>query len=60
MEGVTGGSTQIPLGQQYLSLKLAFESSKYKKWKGPPEALPKFILGRNIIASNQHLTLSKH
>ena len=48
-ERSAGGSAQISFGQQYLSLGPALTLSAHIKWKGPLEALPKFILGRNIL-----------
>ena len=59
-ERSAGGFAQIHLGQQYLRLRWALTLSTHKRRKGPLEVVPKFILGRNILASYRHLTLSKH
>ena len=46
-EKSAGGSAQIYFGQKYLSSKSVFGFSKLLRRKCLPEALPKFILGRN-------------
>ena len=58
MEGSVGGSAQIYFEQKYLSLKSGLDFSELYIRKGLPEALPRFILGRNALTSNGYLTFS--